>query len=80
MACRAGIEVDRQGNIKAMGENVSQVLVDGKPFFGNDPKAATKNLPADAIDNVKVYDKRSDPSNFSGFDDGWGEKVVDIRL
>ncbi len=75
-----GIEVDRQGNIKAMGENVRQVLVDGKPFFGDDPKAATKNLPADAIDNIKVYDKRSDQSNFSGFDDGSGEKVVDIRL
>lgn len=75
-----GVEVDRQGNIKAMGQDVRQVLVDGKPFFGNDPKAATKNLPADAIDQVKVYDKRSDQSTFSGFDDGSGEKVVDIRL
>lgn len=75
-----GVEVDRQGNIKALGQEVKQVLVDGKPFFGNDPKAATKNLPADAIDQVKVYDKRSDQSTFSGFDDGSGEKVVDIRL
>ncbi len=75
-----GVEVDRQGNIKAMGQDVRQVLVDGKPFFGNDPKMATKNLPADAIDQVKVYDKRSDQSTFSGFDDGSGEKVVDIRL
>ncbi len=75
-----GIEVDRQGNIKTMGQDVKQILVDGKPFFGNDPKAATKNLPADAIDQVKVYDKRSDQSTFSGFDDGSGEKVIDIRL
>jgi Outer membrane protein beta-barrel family/Carboxypeptidase regulatory-like domain len=75
-----GVEVDRQGNIKAMGQDVRQVLVDGKPFFGNDPKMATKNLPADAIDQVKVYDRRSDQSNFSGFDDGSGEKVIDIRL
>jgi hypothetical protein len=75
-----GLDVDRQGNIKAMGQDVKQILVDGKPFFGNDPKMATKNLPADAVEQVKVYDRRSDQSTFSGFDDGSGDKVIDIRL
>ena len=47
-----GIEVDESGNLKAMGEDVTKVLVDGKEFFGKDPKVATKNLPAKAIDKV----------------------------
>jgi hypothetical protein len=49
-----GVEVDQAGNIRAQGEGVKQVLVDGKEFFSSDPKVATKNLPADAIDKVQV--------------------------
>ncbi len=75
-----GVEVDRAGNIKAMGENVSKVYVDGKEFFGNDPKVATKNLPADAIDKVQVYDKKSDESEFTGIDDGSREKALNLVL
>ena len=53
-----GIEVDRAGNIKALGEDVNQLYVDGKEFFGSDPKVATRNIPADAIHQVQVYDKK----------------------
>lgn len=49
-----GVKVDKDGNVKAQGEKVQKVLVDGKEFFGNDPKVATKNLPADAVDKVQV--------------------------
>ena len=41
-----GIEVDEAGNLRALGEDVTNVRVDGKEFFGKDPKVATKNLPA----------------------------------
>ena len=75
-----GIEVDRAGNIKALGKDVKKVLVDGKEFFGNDPKVATKNLPADAIDKVQVYEKRSDESEFTGIDDGTRDKTVNLVL
>ncbi len=75
-----GVEVDRAGNIKAMGEDVRKVYVDGKEFFGNDPKVATKNLPADAIDKVQVYDKKSDESEFTGIDDGSREKALNLVL
>jgi len=75
-----GIEVDRTGNIKALGKDVKKVLVDGKEFFGNDPKVATKNLPADAIDKVQLYDKRSDESEFTGIDDGTRDKTVNLVL
>jgi hypothetical protein len=75
-----GLEVDRAGNIKAMGEDVRKVLVDGKEFFGNDPKVATKNLPADAIDKVQLFDKESDESAFSGIDDGERNPTLNFVL
>jgi hypothetical protein len=75
-----GLEVDRSGNIKAMGEDVRNVLVDGKEFFGNDPKVATKNLPADAIDKVQLFDKQSDESDFSGIDDGERNPTLNFVL
>lgn len=75
-----GIEVDRAGNIKAQGEQVNRVFVDGKEFFGNDPKVATRNLPADAIKKVQVYDKKSDRTEFTGIDDGSRERSINLML
>jgi hypothetical protein len=75
-----GIKVEKDGTIKAQGEKVNKVLVDGKEFFGNDPKIATKNLPADAIDKVQVYDKQSDQAQLTGFEDGNYEKTINLKL
>jgi len=75
-----GIKVEKDGTIKAQGEKVTKVLVDGKEFFGNDPKVATKNLPADAIDKVQVYDKQSDQAQLTGFEDGNYEKTINLKL
>ena len=73
-----GVEVDKDGTVKAQGESVKRILVDGKRFFGDDPKMATRNLPSDMIDKVQVYDAQSDQSAFSGFDDGNREKTINI--
>jgi len=75
-----GIEVDESGNMKAMGEEVLNVRVDGKEFFGKDPKVATKNLPAEAIKKVQVFDKKSDESEFTGVDDGVRERTINLML
>jgi len=75
-----GVKVDKDGTVKAQGEKVHKVLVDGKEFFGNDPKIATKNLPADAIDKVQVFDKLSDQAQMTGFDDGNSEKTINLTL
>lgn len=75
-----GVEVDASGNIKAQGEDVQQVLVDGKEFFSSDPTVATKNLPADAIEKVQVYDKTSDDADFTGVDDGQRSKTINLVL
>ncbi|MBC7722304.1 MAG: outer membrane beta-barrel protein [Pedobacter sp.] len=73
-----GVLVDKDGNVNAQGENVARILVDGKRFFGNDPKMATKNLPPDIVDKIQVYDAQSDQSAFSGFDDGTRTKTINI--
>lgn len=75
-----GLEVDASGGITAQGETVNTVLVDGKKFFGNDPKLATKNLPASSIKKVQVIDQKSDRTEFSGVDDGVREKVINLEL
>jgi uncharacterized membrane protein YgcG len=66
------------GTLKAQGENVTQVLVDGKQFFGNDPTAALKNLPAEVIDKIQIFDQQSDQSQFTGFSDGNTTKTINI--
>lgn len=75
-----GVEVESDGTIKAQGEEVKQVLVDGKEFFGKDPQIATKNLPANAVDKIQVFDKKSDMAEFTGIDDGQDEKAINIEL
>ena len=75
-----GIKVENDGTVKAQGEKVNRVLVDGKEFFGNDPKIATKNLPADAVDKVQVFDKQSDQAQLTGFEDGNYERTINLKL
>lgn len=70
-----GIEVDEEGNIKSQGQDVAKVLVDGDEFFGDDPTVATKNLNADGVQTVEVYETTEDT--------GDGEEtiqVMDVRL
>ncbi len=75
-----GVTVDKDGKITAQGQTVTKVFVDGKEFFGNDPKTATKNLPANIVDKVQVVDRKSDQSQFTGFDDGTTEKVINLTI
>lgn len=75
-----GIQVDKDGKITALGEKVEKVLVDGEEFFGDDPTIATRNLQADAIDKVQVFDKKSDQATFTGIDDGQREKTINLKL
>lgn len=75
-----GIQVDKNGEIKAMGEKVQKVLVDGEEFFGDDPGMAVKNLRADAIKEVQVFDKKTDQAAFTGIDDGKSIKTINLKL
>ena len=75
-----GISVDKNGQITAMGERVTKVLVDGEEFFGTDPGIATKNLRADAVQEVQVFDKKSDQAEFTGIDDGVKDKTINLKM
>ena len=66
------------GEVQAQGEKVQRVLVDGKEFFGEDPNAVLKNLPAEVISKIQVYDRQSDQSQFTGFSDGNEQKTINI--
>jgi hypothetical protein len=68
----------RNGSVKAQGEEVKRVLVDGTEFLGNSATAILKDLPADMIDKVQVFDKKSDQAEFTGFEDGNSAKTLNI--
>ncbi len=75
-----GMQVDKEGNVKAQGEDITKVYVDGKEFFGTDPKLATKNITADMIESVQVFDDMSDQARFTRIDDGSRAKTINIKL
>jgi hypothetical protein len=75
-----GVEVDKDGNVTAQGEAIQKIYVDGKEFFGTDPKMATKNIPADMVESVQVYDDMSDEAKFTKIDDGSRAKTINIKL
>ncbi len=75
-----GVQVERDGTVRAQGENVQKVYVDGKEFFNNDPKLATKNLTADMVDRVDVFDDMSEQAKFNGIDDGSRSKAINLKL
>jgi hypothetical protein len=72
-----GIDVDEAGNITSQGKSISQVLVDGDEFFGSDPTIATRNLGADGVESVQVYEKKNEDA-----EDGDDEtiQVMDLKL
>ena len=75
-----GMEVDKSGGITVNGKKVTKVFVNGKEFFTGDPVMATKNLPADAVDKIQVYDRKSDQAMFTGIDDGTEETAINLKL
>ncbi|RFS13532.1 TonB-dependent receptor [Emticicia sp. C21] len=72
-----GVTIEN-GVVKAQGEDVKKVTVDGQEFFGDDATLALKNLPAEIIDKVQVFDRLSDQAQFTGFDDGNSVKTINI--
>lgn len=68
----------KDGKLQAQGEDVQKVTIDGQEFFGDDALLALKNLPAEIIDKVQVYDKLSDQSQFTGYNDGNTVKSINI--
>ena len=72
-----GVTVEN-GQVKAHGENVQKVTIDGRELFGDDATAALRNLPAEIIDKIQIFDRLSDQAQFTGFDDGSATKSINI--
>lgn len=75
-----GVEVDSEGKITANGKEVTKILVDGREFFSDDPKVASKNLPVDMVDKLQVVDRKSDLARLTGVDDGEDETVINLTV
>lgn len=66
------------GSVRAQGEKVDQILVDGQPFFGNDVLATLVNLPTSIIDKVEIYDTKSDEAKETGVAEESTTKTINI--
>ena len=75
-----GVEVGTDGSVTANGETISKIMIDGKEFFLDDPQLATKNIPAKIINKVRVVERKSEQSRFTGIDDGNEETVIDLSV
>lgn len=75
-----GIDVAQDGSIKSEGRDVTKVTVDGKKFFGADPKAATKNLPAEGITKVQIFDEETEEKKLTGANSSPPDKTMNLML
>lgn len=75
-----GVEVDADGKITANGREITKILVDGKEFFSDDPKVASKNLPVNMVEKLQVVDRKSDLARLTGVDDGEDETVINLTV
>ena len=75
-----GVEVGSDGKITAQGKEVTKILVDGKEFFSDDAKVASRNIPVDMVDKLQVIDRKSDLARLTGVDDGEDETVINLTV
>ncbi len=75
-----GVEIDSDGKITVNGKEVKKMLVDGKEFFSDDPKVASKNLPAAMVEKLQVVDRKSEMAQMTGFDDGNEETIINLSI
>ncbi len=75
-----GVEVDENGKIKVNGKEVSNILVNGKPFFGDDPTIATRNLTKEIIEKVQVVDTKTKAEAFTGESGDQNSKTINLTI
>ncbi|WP_417860673.1 outer membrane beta-barrel protein [Winogradskyella sediminis] len=75
-----GVEVDEEGNITVNGKSVNKILVNGKPFFGDDPTITTKNLTKDIIEKIQVVDTKTKSEAFTGEDGDKENKTINLTI
>jgi len=75
-----GVEIDEEGKIKVNGKEVNKILVNGKPFFGNDPTITTRNLTKDIVEKIQILDTKSKDQAFTGETADGENKTVNLVI
>src|SRR3546814_5604 len=75
-----GVEISRNGRITAQGQVVNRVKVNGKDFFTGDVLTATRNLPANIVENIQIIDDYGEQANRTGFKNTDPERIINITL
>ncbi|MFP5437111.1 MAG: carboxypeptidase-like regulatory domain-containing protein [Bacteroidia bacterium] len=75
-----GLEIDAEGKITVNGKEVSQILVNGKPFFDKDGKIALQNLPAEIINKIQVTAKKTKEEEQTGQEAKGNEASINITI
>lgn len=75
-----GVEVDAEGKITVNGKEVNKILVNGKPFFGNDPTITTRNLTKDIVEKIQITDTKTNAQAFSGEDSDGENKTINLTI
>ena len=75
-----GVEISSDGKVTVNGKEIRRIMVDGKEFFTSDPQVASRNLPADMIEKIQVFERRSDMAQMTGFEDGDEEPTMNLTI
>ncbi len=73
-----GIEVDKDGNVKAQGKEMTRLRVNGKDFFTNDVTTFIKQLPANIISKLQVIEDYGEEAEFTGIKKGEPKKMLNL--
>lgn len=75
-----GVEVNEEGEIIVNGKPVNKILVNGKPFFGDDPTITTRNLTKEIIEKVQITDTKTDAEAFAGEEGDDQNKTINLTI
>ncbi|MBQ9640407.1 MAG: outer membrane beta-barrel protein [Bacteroidaceae bacterium] len=72
-----GVQVDGEGKLSWNGKPI-RLTMDGERLLGGDE--LMKQLPAEAVESIKAYNKRSEFAERTGKDDGTQDMVLDLTV
>ena len=72
-----GVQVNEDGSLSWNGKPI-RITMDGESLMGGDD--LVKQLPAEAVENIKAYNRQSEFSERTGRDDGTQDMVLDLTI
>lgn len=76
-----GIMIDKDGNVSMNGKKIDRILIDGKSFFIDDLRKATKIFPAEIISKIEIYDTKTEAADLAGIKTPGAEtKTINLKI